>query len=144
MSQEVIAGQTPAGKIVALQVDNAGVLVLAGTTAADGTAIGLAADNIAPTVLADPTPPSFVIAQGTLTLVNPGGFGLANLNIIYTDVLGNLRTRRLAGPLDVSGFAGDDVSGVLPFQQSGATPIRYSVTGITTPGAELSFAVAVH
>ena len=145
MSQEVLAGQTVDGKIVAIMVDDAGVVQLASAVAsAPGSAVGIATGNVAPVALTDPSPPAFVIAQGTLTLVTPGGVGLASLNVIYTDVLGNLRTRRLAGPLDVESFAGDDVSGVLPFQHSGATPIRYSITGITSPGAELSFAVAVH
>jgi hypothetical protein len=99
-------------------------------------------NNVASTALAGRFPEGLMVCEATLTLLVAGTAGAATLNVIYTDLAGNLQTKPVTTALAVAGAPGDEVRGTFPFSQNGATPVAYSVTGITTPGA-LSYKVGV-
>ncbi len=122
-------------------------LTLAGTAThktSNGGASSLTtiSTNIAPITLAQRAPAGLYSGHVDMQLLLAAGAGNATANVIYTNMAGVLTTTPVAS-LDVSGASGNEASAVKPFQHNGATDIKYSVTGISTPGASIALAVDV-
>lgn len=79
-------------------------------------------------------PPGQMIFTCSLTLLVPGTLGLALVTVVYTDLLGVLRSKALPNTLNVAGAAGDEVSNQFIFNTNGASGVQFNVSGITTPG----------
>jgi hypothetical protein len=104
-------------------------------------------NNSGPNALAARTAESLMVCEATLTLLanDPAAAGNAVLSVTYTGLSGALQTKVVTTtPLNVAGAIGDEVSGVLPFSQNGATAITFTVSGITNnTGLQYSAGVAV-
>ncbi len=120
-------------------------LTLAGTAKlrslnANAAASTVLANNASPTVFTGKAPPGLYEAVASLDLLAPGTLGTAIVNVIYTNLSGVLTTAPVAS-IDITGASGSEAGAVRTFQHNGATDIKYSVSGIMTPGA-LQLAVA--
>lgn len=113
-------------------------LVLTGTVSTlgllgQGASRVVQVTNVPSTQLCGVTPASLMVIDACLTLLTNAGAtaGNAVLNVIYTDMTGTLVTEPVTTTLNVAGAVGSKARGSLQISQNGATPVSFSVTGIT-------------
>jgi hypothetical protein len=96
----------------------------------------VAGGNFGVTPLSGILPAGLMVIEACLTLLTSSGgtAGLAVLNVTYTDMTGALVTEAVTPALNVAGALGSKQRGALQISQNGATPVSYSVTGITAVG----------
>ena len=139
---------------VTLDGFTAGGLIVVGATAGAGVRLNIrnansgfvdtpVVGNVGPAVIAQPYPQCLMTAVCEVTILTPGTLGAScGVNIIYTDLTNTLVTVPLTPLFDITSPRGTKITGNLPFAQSGASPISFSVTGVGVAGP-LAMAVSL-
>jgi hypothetical protein len=138
----VFGGETMAQLMLRGYLTAGAGTITTSTFQSQNTALFNAAGNLGPVSLTGTNAAAGLYeAIGTIDLTTPGTLGIMSLNITYTSLAGVLQTKAVT-TLDITSAGGSEGAGSTQFRHNGSTPLQYTVTGVTTPGA-LAAATAI-